>query len=211
MKPILTAKVGNNADLFPDVLAIYAPKGGKALDMTWGKGVFWRKVDLTRFDLIRNDIDPALGDTHYDFRHLPEEWNSSFDLVVLDPPYASRSGSPIPSAIDRAYNNRKRVDELHVFGVDAMMRFYDDGMRQTHRVLRPRGILVVKCMDEVMGGKQYAHHATLISLAVCGGFLYEDLFVLVQTGTPTMRHDHQVHARKNHSYFLVFRKPRGGG
>jgi hypothetical protein len=40
------------------------------------------------------------------------------------------------------------------------------------------------------------------------GFKKEDLFVLVQDHQPTMRHkpEQQKHARRNHSYFLVFRR-----
>jgi hypothetical protein len=39
------------------------------------------------------------------------------------------------------------------------------------------------------------------------GFIVEDLFVLLRNNRPGVsRVIRQVHARKNHSYFLVFRK-----
>ena len=37
--------------------------------------------------------------------------------------------------------------------------------------------------------------------------LVVDLFILHRSAAPLMRHDHQVHARKNHSFLWIFRKP----
>jgi hypothetical protein len=91
-KPILTAKVGTNADLFPDVLALYAKPADRILDMTYGKGVFWRNVARSTFDLVTNDLHED-ADFHEDFRatsHVDE----SFDMVVLDPPYMRTNNTP---------------------------------------------------------------------------------------------------------------------
>ena len=42
------------------------------------------------------------------------------------------------------------------------------------------------------------------------GFVTEDLFVVVRNGKPGVsRMLAQAHARKNHSYFVVFLKPKG--
>lgn len=205
MKPILTAMQGTNADLFPSVLSLYLPKGGRVLDMTFGRGVFWKNVDLSNIQLIRNDIAKDLGEYHDDFRKT--RWaDGDFDMVVLDPPYAGRSGSPIKASIDRGYQIYERTRKLGVFGTDAVMVYYEDGMKEARRVMKPKGVLAVKCMDEIMGGKQHLNHVTILNTGTSLGFTVEDLFVLMQKGTPTMRHDYQLHARKNHSYFLAFRK-----
>lgn len=173
--------------------------------MTWGRGVFWKKIDQSKYNLVRNDMDNELGDTHFDFRNTTFN-DKYFDAVVLDPPYASRSGSPIKSSIDRGYNNEKRVKELGIFGVSAMMDYYNDGIREAMRITKKNGVIVVKCMDEIMGGKQHLNHVTIINHWTNEGLIVEDFFVLVQKGTPTMRHPYQLHARKNHSYYIVFRK-----
>ena len=200
MKPILTAMQGTNADLFPSVLSIYLPKGGRVLDMTYGRGVFWKNVDLRNIILTRNDIAKDLGEYHDDFRKT--QWRAKeFDMVVLDPPYASRSSNK-QSLIGARYNNAKHKLDT----VEDMIQYYSDGMTEGLRVLKEGSVLVVKCMDEVAGGKQRMNHITLIKVGWDMGFTLEDLFVLVQDGTPTMRHPYQLHARKNHSYFLVFRK-----
>jgi hypothetical protein len=65
----------------------------------------------------------------------------------------------------------------------------------------------VKCQDEVCANKQRLTHVELINEFTAMGFVPEDVFVLVRTNKPGVsRVVKQVHARKNHSYFLVMRK-----
>lgn len=209
MKPILTCKQGDNSDLFPDILQLYAPWDAVVLDMTWGNGVFWKKVPAGRCHVYPNDLDPERGDYHYDFRFLPEDWAGKFDLVVLDPPYLYTGGfKTLKTSIDKGYNNKARA-ESGIYGVQAVDQLYYDGMTEAKRVLKKKGILVVKCADQVMSGRQVWAHETYGRYAEeVLGFRREDLFILMQKGTPTMRHkpENQKHARRNHSYFLVFRK-----
>lgn len=74
-------------------------------------------------------------------------------------------------------------------------------------MLRPGGKLIVKCQDEVSANKQHLTHVEIINGYADMGFSCKDLFVLVRTNRPGVsRIKTQVHARKNHSYFLVFVK-----
>ena len=41
---IFSAYVRNNEDLFPMILSLYVPIGSHVADVTYGKGVFWKKV-----------------------------------------------------------------------------------------------------------------------------------------------------------------------
>ena len=66
--------------------------------------------------------------------------------------------------------------------------------------------MIVKCMDFISGGKQRRISIRILDEAIKIGLTDEDLFVLHQSGNPIMRHNYQLHARKNHSYFWVFRK-----
>lgn len=199
--PVLTAIVGDNSDLFLEASKIYLHRNDWVLDMTWGKGVFWKKIDQNQFNLIRNDLDPARGDEHYDFRNVPFA-SDAWSAVVLDPPYASRSSnknSMVGNLYNNKYHNLKTVEDV--------LQFYYDGMLEAKRLLKPGGVLFIKCMDEVAGGKQHRNHITLWNRAVCDlGLVDEDLFLLVQKQTPVMRHTYQKHARKNNSYLWVFRK-----
>jgi hypothetical protein len=74
---------------------------------------------------------------------------------------------------------------------------------EAHRVLRTGGIFIVKCQDEVSAGRQRLTHVELLN-EYTGRFDATDLFVVVRAGRPGVsRIKRQLHARKNHSYFLV--------
>lgn len=78
---------------------------------------------------------------------------------------------------------------------------------EAQRVLRRGGILIVKCQDEVSAGKQWLTHVEIIIEYEKMGFYTKDLFIVVRNNKPAVsRLKSQVHARKNHSYFLVFEK-----
>lgn len=204
--PILSSKMGDNSDLFPDILSLYAKESDIILDMTYGLGVFWKKVNLDEnYMLYANDLDKERGDFHDDFRHTHWE-NNFFNIVVLDPPYAGRSGSKVKASIDRNYNIAQKALEQGIVGSKQTMQFYFDGMKEAYRLLKQDGYLFLKCMDEVESGKQQRNHITLFNKAIEMGFVDEDLFVLVQKGIPTMRHSYQKHARKNNSFMWILRK-----
>lgn len=204
--PVLTAKKGTNADLFPDILRLYIEEQADILDMTYGNGVFWRRVRTGRYNVTKNDQDSDRGDVHYDFRHLPASWNETYDAVVFDPPYLYTGGfNTLRDSIDRGYRNRERA-QSGIHGVAAVHQMYALGFIEAYRVLKRKGVFIVKCMDQVMSGKQTWMHTEMQRLAEILGFKVKDLFVMVANGTPTMRHTIQKHARRNHSYFLVFIK-----
>jgi hypothetical protein len=82
---------------------------------------------------------------------------------------------------------------------------------EAHRILKEDGILVVKCQDEVSANQQRLTHVEIINEYARLGFHTKDLFVVVRANRPAMsRVLRQEHARKNHSYFLVFVKARSG-
>lgn len=63
----------------------------------------------------------------------------------------------------------------------------------------------MKCQDEVSAGVQRLTHVEIIMNLVRLGFYPKDLFVMVRRNRPGVtRVIRQLHARKNHSYFIVF-------
>ena len=77
---VLSAHVGNNADVFPQILKLHVPIGSRIADVTYGKGSFWRQVRATDYTLHMSDIADGT-----DCRELPYDDNA-LDCVVLDPP-----------------------------------------------------------------------------------------------------------------------------
>lgn len=196
---ILTAKLGTNADLFPDILELYVPEGSKILDMTYGTGVFWKNVGSCEnpypYDLVTNDLDPDRGEYSYDLRRLPIMWLDTFDAVILDPPY-KLTGTKYQGD---QYGNPSS-------GYKSAWGLYADGIGEADQALKKGGVLIVKCMDQVCLHKQNWMHVFVYEQALEHGMIAEDLFILMRSRARPQPHKHQVHGRKNHSFFWVFRK-----
>jgi hypothetical protein len=90
---------------------------------------------------------------------------------------------------------------------EAVLDLYFRAGAEARRVLKPCGVLIVKCQDEVSANRQRLTHVEIINHYEANGFYTKDLFVVVRQNRPAVsRLKKQVHARKNHSYFLVFVK-----
>jgi tRNA G10 N-methylase Trm11 len=199
---ILSAKTGINADLFPDILSLYAREGARILDMTFANGVFWKNIDITKYNLVTNDLFNPKAAIHEDFRHMsfPEK---SFDMVVLDPPYMRTNNKA--GVMANNYHNQTINLKTH----DAIISLYRAGYEEAKRLLKDDGVLVVKCQDEIESGIPRWSH---VELMVHEGFRTEDIFVLVRSGGVLVGRcqKRQQHARKNHSYFLILIKYTNG-
>ena len=206
---IVTARVcQTNAEQFPDILRLYVPPPAKVLDMTYGNGVFWKQVE-GKYNVTKNDIDPDRGTVHYDCTRLPASWRERYDCVVLDPPYLLVGGiKTLKESIDRGYQNKQRTgasgEKSSYLGV--VERLYGGGIIEAHRVLVRSGILIIKCMDQVYSGQQQWLSQNILDLCRIFAFRVEDMLVYVSKNMPTMRHEHQVHARHNHSYWIVAKR-----
>jgi hypothetical protein len=204
-----SAYVGNNDEVFPRILNLYVPEGSTVADVTYGKGVFWRRIPKNAYILKPTDIE-----TGVDCRHLPYA-NEELDCVVLDPPYMEgffrkqpdhMAGSGSHTTFREHYSNGKATNEGPKWH-SAVIDLYFKAGREAKRVLRDQGILIVKCQDEVSANRQNMTHVQIINNYEAAGMRTEDLFVVIRTNKPSVsRIKRQVHARKNHSYFLVFRK-----
>lgn len=196
---MFTCVQGGNADLIAEVSRIYMRDGDRVADPTFGKGVFWRNVDVGRIDLHPSDI-VTCEDARHDFRDLPYD-DGSFDHVVFDPPYMHSPGKPL---VDGNYQNKATTRGMYHRDI---IQLYREGMVEAHRILRPTGLMWVKCQDEIESSKQCMSHIEIHDIAVDElGMVVEDLFVLMQRGKPIVQHKVQKHARKNHSYLWIFRK-----
>ncbi len=208
MDIVLTAKVGTNADLFPDILHVFVPDGSVVADVTYGKGVFWRKIPSDMYDLKSTDIQEGV-----DCRNLPYK-DGELDCVVFDPPYMHSPGGTahtIHSQFEEHYRNNRSGNQTESKYHEAVLDLYMDGGQEAYRVLRDRGVLIVKCQDEVCANRQRFTHIEIVQMYEEMGFVAEDLFVIVRNNRPGVsRMVRQVHARKNHSYFLVFWKCSNG-
>jgi len=201
---VLSAQIGRNEELFPNILKLYLPNGGNVADITFGKGVFWRNVDKKKYKLTPSDLT-----TGVDCRKLPYKANR-FDCVVLDPPYMHTPGGTAHNGhqnFESYYKNNNSGNNTTKKYHEAVLDLYFNAGIEANRVLKHKGIFIVKCQDEVCANKQRLTHVELINEFITMGLVCEDVFVLIRNGRPGVsRVITQIHARKNHSYFLVFRK-----
>lgn len=200
-----SAHVGTNDEVFPHILSLYVEPGSVVADVTFGKGVFWRMVPEEAYRLMPSDLSDGI-----DCRELPYE-TGSIDCVVFDPPYMHTPGGTahVNHQNYEGYykNNRASSDKKYH---EAVLDLYFTAAKEAWRVLRDGGVYIVKCQDEVCANQQRLTHIEIINELATYGFIAEDLFVVVRNGRPGVsRVLKQVHARKNHSYFIVFIKPKG--
>jgi len=194
---VYTCVVGTNADLIAAAARIYLKQGDHVLDTTFGKGCYWKHIDLTQIYLVTNDLE-APADFHFDFRQM-DIADATFNISVLDPPYL-HDGKTV--MVRHQYNNHIHTGSLNHEGI---IRMYEAGVRECCRVTKPEGYIWIKCQDEIQSGQQ---NWSLQQIELVGnklGLHKEDVFVLYN-GSPHIQHHPQLHARRNHSYLIIFKK-----
>ena len=85
---------------------------------------------------------------------------------------------------------------------EAVLELYCEAGREAHRVLRERGVIVVKCQDEVCSNRQRFTHIEIIQAYEEMGFTAEDLFVVVRTNRPGVRSRCSTGSRAQESLLL---------
>ena len=169
-------------------------------DVTYGNGVFYKDIPKPgyRFDLD-GDLD---GVTQADSTALPIG-GESISSLVFDPPFltyvrAAREGNG-NMVMAKRFAGYWRYDELE--------SHYIGTIKEAHRVLKKKGIMVIKCQDIIHNHKMHCTHVNVINWAA-GMFRLKDLFVLPakhRMPSPN-RKGVQKHARVFHSYFLVLER-----
>lgn len=192
--PILgSVQGGTNADIIATVAPIYLA-GRSVLDVTYGRGLWWKRYLPDEFTC--HDLDPAKGDG-VDFRALPEA-DSSVDVVCFDPPY-------IPQGGDTTSTEQGFIQSFGLRSTSraALWQLMDDGLAECARVARE--FVLMKCCDFTNGGAFHLGHVKAIELAARHGLAVHDLIVH-HTGSGPGGHNivRPIRARRHHSYLLVF-------
>jgi len=169
------------------------------LDPTYSKGVFYKDVAEPR---LKFDLYPQTdGVLQASAESLPLN-SGCVNSIMFDPPFLAGYTKSSPSGLigKRFHGFRYMADAWS---------WYEKCLIEFHRILRPHGTLIIKCQDTISSGKQWLSHVHVINTAERIGFYTKDLYVLLARSR-MIGHNHanQKHARKFHSYFLVFEKGR---
>lgn len=200
--PLPSVWYGDDAELLEQMLSFYPRKPPKdILDATINAGRFWRGSSRK---IVGMDIDPVHDpDILADNRNMPCE-NESYDVIVYDPPhvpnqgrdkskdFSARFGLVLKSSVKNGYN---------------FSHLYPPFAAEAYRVLRREGILFAKIADYVHGHRFQWAHLEFIQAATAVGFTACDCSVKVRKGPikdPRWKKAH--HARREHCYWLIFRK-----
>jgi hypothetical protein len=174
-------------------------------DLTYGKGGFWkgeaeRVKPRIRTDLHSADADlthPSVDVTKLSTAHGGPFEPGSLRSVVFDPPFIHAAGKD--SIMGQRFGSYPSQNALRQMYWKAMMEF--------QVVLVDGGLLVWKGQDIIESGKQNWNHLEIMMNARTCGMPCIDLAILVRKHTiQGHNHTNQQHFRKNHSYFMIFRK-----
>lgn len=182
-----------------DILKLHSPTGIE-LDPTYSKGVFYKSGEVMQ-PRLKYDLFPQTEDTvKASAENLPLS-DSSIKSIMFDPPFIVGHTKDKPTGIiGERFHGFRYIKDL--------WEWYDKCLEEHYRILEKKGVLIFKCQDTVSSGKQHLSHVHIINKAESLGFYTKDLFVLLAKSR-LIGHNHanQKHARKFHSYFLVFVKP----
>ena len=193
---IIRSVSDSQTEILRSVITLYAPTGFD-LDPTYSKGNFYKEIPEPR---IKMDIAPQMSDViQASSTDLPLQDNT-LDSIVFDPPFLALVAPPTRKTIIPA-----RFSYFNKWPADLYDMYYHS-LKEFYRVLKDKGIVVFKCQDSVDSGKQYMIHNDVINMAHSIGFYTKDLFILIAKNRVIKAMTRQFHARKFHSYFIVFKK-----
>jgi SAM-dependent methyltransferase len=201
-RPLTSIWDGTDAELLELMLDFYPrERPRRILDATVNTGRFWAGSERS---IIGLDIDPKFEpDVLADNRRQPF-MDYCFDVVVYDPPHVPNQGS------DRSKDFNKRFGLVIKSSAEngySFTHLYPPFLREAFRVLRPEGVLFCKVADYVHNHRYQWAHIEVVQAAVKIGFCACDCIVKVRKGPirdPKWKTAH--HARRQHCYWLVFRK-----
>lgn len=193
-KQIKTAHT-DETELLRGALELYNNGHPVDVDPCYSKGHVWRGL---QGPVWKGDLVPSSDEVNNcDCRHLPFG-DSSVGSVFFDPPFLP-VGATKKGIMASRFTGFSTLQELY--------DMYEASLQEFKRILKKGGILIWKCQDIVNHDKQRMFHVWIINEAVKNGFEVLDLFILVrQQRLTSSKWIHQVHARKNHCYYIVLKK-----
>jgi hypothetical protein len=200
--PLPSIWFGEDVELIEKMLAFYPrKKPRRILDATVNGGRFWR-----------GSSRPVVG-MDIDIRHKPRLVADNtampfvercFDVVVYDPPHIPNQGKDKKKDFNKRFGLVLRSPKENHY---TFTHTFPPFLREAHRVLRNEGILLAKITDYVHHHRYQWAHIELINAARDVGFTACDCVIKVRKGPivdPKWKTAH--HSRRQHSYWLVFRK-----
>ena|ERR1700680_3259954 len=200
--PLASVWEGEDAELLERMLKFYPrEEPERILDATVNGGRFWR-----------DSLRPVIG-LDLDVKHRPAVVadntkmpfvDALFDVIVYDPPHIPNQGVDKKKDFGARFGLVLRSPKEHQY---TFAHTYPPFVIEAYRVLKPEGILFCKIADYVHHHRYNWAHIDLISAARDAGFRPCDCIIKIRKGPiidPKWKTAH--HSRRQHCYWLVFRK-----
>ena len=186
----------NQDEILQWIIKLYCPDGFE-VDPTYSTGNFYKNIPEPKYKF---DIKPQSKYVDKaDCRHLPFA-NEAVASIMFDPPFIATTSKKKTGIIRNRFGGYNNIPK-------ALWSMYHESLAEFARILRDGGVLVFKCQDAIESRKQYFSHVEIFNKAISVGFYPKDMFVLLAKSRLISPNAHnQQHARKFHSYFLVFLK-----
>lgn len=200
--PIPSVWDGDDAELLERMLQLYPrtrPK--RILDATVNGGRFWRD---SQHHIIGVDIEPSHKPSIVaDNNQMPFR-DRAFDVVVYDPPHIPNQGKDRQKDFNTRFGLGARSPKEQGY---TFTHTFPPFLKEAFRVLKAEGILLAKITDYVHHHRYQWAHVELVQAARNAGFQPCDCIIKVRKGPiidPKWKVAH--HSRRQHCYWLVFRK-----
>lgn len=201
-EPLESVCHGDDPELLERMLQFYPrARPRRILDATVNGGRFWRgsKRRVVGLDIDSQHHPTIVGDNS----RMPLR-SEVFDVVVYDPPHIPNQGRDNQKDFNVRFGLVQKSSKEHGY---SFSHTYPPFVSEAYRVLRPEGILLCKIADYIHNHRYQWAHVDLIQAAAVAGFQACDCIVKVRKGPiidPKWKVAH--HTRRQHCYWLVFRK-----
>ncbi len=203
-KPLPSVWAGEDAKILEMMLKSYPRKEPqRILDATLNGGRFWRGSTrrVIGIDNVAHHRPSVVADnTATPFR------DSFFDVVVYDPPHIPNQGTDKQKDFHERFGlgGKSPKERGYTFA-----HTYPPFTKEAYRILKDEGILFCKIVDYVHHHRYQWAHVDFINAARQAGFTPCDCIIKIRKGPivdPRWKNAH--HSRRQHAYWLVFRKSR---
>lgn len=192
---VIRSVATNQNDILRNILTLYIKDNTFECDLTYSTGIFYQRLKQPKYKFDKFPLSADVTPLEHAYS-LP---NGIMNSVVFDLPFIVRPSSNKALMVDKRFTAFHSIDEL----IDTNREM----LRLSYQLLKKGGYLVIKTQDTNYTGRQIWTSFMVQQFASEIGFSLEDVFILLANhaivGKTLIQ---QRHARKYHSYFMVFRK-----
>jgi len=180
---------------FQNILKFFVKQNSLVLDITYGRGFSWKNLKET-YKIIKIDKRKINDDViQSDFNdYLLKKEDSSVDCIYFDPPYYFKEKIKDYDIKKQMFNEEKEV----FWTEDEFNQALNTLQNEVPRVLRKRGIIIIKMMDGYIG-KYYYPNTFKVFNSLSNVMTSLGIFIC-----PIQRKNPQNFIRENHIYYVVF-------